>query len=456
MPRIIQRTAKKAKRCPLDRRNLRLRQTPIRSPLDQHIKAPMTNANSGFSTRAIHFGYEPADHQGALVPPIHTSSTFVFPDTAYGGRCFSGEEPGYIYTRIANPTLALLEGRLASLEQGAAAVVFGSGMGAITSTLWSMLDAGDEILVDTTLYGCTFAFLTHGMTRFGVSVRHVDMTDPQALAAAMGPKTRVVYCETPANPNMRLVDIAAVADIAHLGGAKLVIDNTYCTPYLQQPLQRGADVSLHSMTKYLGGHGDLTAGAAIFADAELAQRVRLVGLKDMTGAVMSAHDAHLVMRGLKTLALRMDRHCQSAQQVAELLQRHPQTAVVHFPGLASFAQHALAKRQMRQFGGMIAFELKGGLAAGIRFMDALQLVTRAVSLGDAETLAQHPASMTHSTYTPEERAAHGISEGLVRLSIGLEDIADIVADIEQALDVAAAVSALGTPPVAAPLCREPA
>jgi methionine-gamma-lyase len=393
-----------------------------------------TTISKGFSTRAIHFGYNPADHQGALVPPIYTSATFAFPDAAYGGRCFSGEEAGYFYTRIANPTLALLESRLASLEQGAAAVVVGSGMGAISATLWSMLEPGDEVLADMTLYGCTFAFMTHGLARFGVSIRHVDMTDPNNVAQAMGPNTRVVYFESPANPNMRLVDIEAVSCIAHRGGAKVVVDNTYCTPYLQQPLLLGADVSVHSMTKYLGGHGDLTAGAAIFADAELAQRVRLYGLKDMTGAVMSAMDAHLVMRGLKTLTLRMDRHCQSAQKVAELLQRHPATQVVYFPGLPTFPQHALAKRQMRQFGGMVAFELKGGLQAGIGFMDALQLVTRAVSLGDAETLAQHPASMTHSTYTAEQRAAHGISDGLVRLSVGLEDIEDVLADISQALD----------------------
>ena len=391
---------------------------------------------SGFSTRAIHFGYNPADNQGALVPPIHTSATYAFPDAAYGGRCFAGTEAGYFYTRVANPTLALLEGRLACLEEGAGAVVFGSGMGAITATLWSMLEQGDEVLADLTLYGCTFSFLNHGLTRFGVTVRHVDMTNPANVAQAMGPKTKLVYFETPANPNMRMVDIAAVAAIAHAGGAKVVVDNTYCTPYLQQPLLLGADASVHSMTKYLGGHGDLTAGAAIFADAELALRVRLFGLKDMTGAVMSAHDAHLVMRGLKTLTLRMDRHCQSAQKVAELLQSHAATEVVHFPGLPSFAQHDLAKRQMRQFGGMVAFELKGGLQAGIRFMDALKLVTRAVSLGDAETLAQHPASMTHSTYTPEERKSHGISEGLVRLSVGLEDIDDVLTDIQQALDCA--------------------
>jgi len=389
---------------------------------------------SGFSTRAIHFGYDASQHQGALVPPIYTSSTYSFPDAAYGGRCFAGTEAGYFYTRISNPTLALLEGRLASLEEGAGAVVFGSGMGAITSTLWSLLEQGDEILADLTVYGCTFAFLNHGLTRYGVTVRHVDMCDPANVAQAMGPRTKVVYFETPANPNMRMVDIAAIAAIAHAGKATVVVDNTYCTPYLQQPLLLGADVSVHSMTKYLGGHGDLTAGAAVFADAELAQRVRLFGLKDMTGAVMSAQDAHLVMRGLKTLTLRMDRHCQSAQKVAELLQGHRATEVVHFPGLPGNRFHALARRQMRQFGGMVAFELKGGLEAGIRFMDALQLITRAVSLGDAETLAQHPASMTHATYTPEQRAAHGIAEGLVRISVGLEDPDDILQDLQQALD----------------------
>jgi methionine-gamma-lyase len=391
---------------------------------------------AGFSTRAIHHGYQPAQHHGALVPPIYTSATYAFPDAAYGGRCFAGTEPGYFYTRVTNPTLALLESRLTSLEEGAGAVVFGSGMGAISATLWSMLEQGDEVLADLTLYGCTFALLNHGLTRFGVAVRHVDMTDPANVARAMGANTKVVFLESPANPNMRLVDIAAVSAIAHAGGAKVVVDNTYCTPYLQQPLLLGADVSVHSMTKYLGGHGDLMAGAAIFSDAELALRVRLFGLKDMTGAVMSAQDAHLVMRGLKTLSLRMDRHCQSAQKVAELLQAHAATQVVYFPGLPTFAQHDLAKRQMRQFGGMVAFELKGGMQAGIRFMDALQLVTRAVSLGDAETLAQHPASMTHSSYTPEERQAHGISEGLVRLSVGLEDCADVLADIAQALDCA--------------------
>ncbi len=403
----------------------------------------MHSSTQGFSTRAIHHGYNSQDHHGALVPPIYTSSTYSFPDTAFGGRCFSGEENGYFYTRISNPTLALLEARLASLEQGEGAVVFGSGMGAITATLWSMLQPGDEILADQTLYGCTFSFLHHGLERFGVRVRHADLSDTEQLAQHITAQTKLVYFETPANPNMRMVDIAAVVAVARTVGAKVVVDNTYCTPYLQQPLLLGADVSVHSMTKYLGGHGDLTAGAAIFASAELAQQVRLFGLKDMTGAVMSAFDAHLVMRGLKTLALRMERHSHSALAVAQMLQAHPAVAQVYYPGLPGFAQHALAQRQMRLFGGMLALELHGGLQAGMRFMDALSLVTRAVSLGDAETLAQHPASMTHSTYTPQERAAHGISDGLVRLSVGLEDLQDILADLHQALERVGAGAAAG-------------
>ena len=391
----------------------------------------------GFSTRAIHLGYEPQDHHGALVPPIYATATFAFPDAAYGGRCFAGEEAGHFYTRISNPTLALLETRMASLEQGAGAVAFGSGMGAITATLWTMLTPGDELISDITLYGCTFSFFNHGLSRFGVKVRYIDMTDLDAVEQALSEHTekrRVLYFESPANPNMRLVDIAAVCTLAKQHAAKVVVDNTYCTPYLQLPLTMGAHAVVHSATKYLGGHGDLTAGIAVFADAELAMNVRLYGLKDMTGAVMSAQDAHLVMRGLKTLSLRLDRHCDSAETIAKVLEAHTITDKVCYPGLASFAQHELATRQMKRYGGMIAFELKGGMQAGIRFMDALRLVTRAVSLGDAESLAQHPASMTHSTYTPEQRAAHGISDGLIRLSVGLEDVQDILADLQQALD----------------------
>lgn len=404
---------------------------------------------SGFSTKAIHHGYDPRDHQGALVPPVYLTSTFTFASAEQGGRCFAGEAPGYIYTRIANPTLALLESRMAALEGGAAAIAFGSGMGAITATLWTLLRPGDQIVVDKTLYGCTFAFLHHGIGQFGVRVTHVDMTDPVAVERAMAGNPKLVYFESPANPNMRLVDIAAVATVAHRAGALVVVDNTYCSPYLQQPLALGADVVVHSATKYISGHGDVTAGIAVTSSAELADRIRMQGLKDMTGAVLSPQDAALLLRGLKTLALRMDRHCANAMAVARLLQAHPAVAKVHYPGLETDPQHALAKRQMRQPGGMIAFELHGGIEAGMRFIDGLRMVACAVSLGDAESLAQHPASMTHSTYTAEERAAAGISDGMVRLSAGLEDTADLLADIERAL----ATSQLARPACTSPKLR---
>lgn len=390
----------------------------------------------GFSTTAIHHGYDPREHHGALVPPIYLTSTFTFPSAEYGGQCFAGEVAGHFYTRISNPTLALLESRIAALEGGAAAVAFGSGMGAITSTLWTLLRPGDEILADTTLYGCTFAFLHHGIGEFGVKVRHVDMTDLAAVEQALHAGARMVFFETPANPNMRVTDIAAVASLAKRAGALVVVDNTYCTPYLQQPLGLGADVVVHSATKYISGHGDVTAGLAVTASADIAQRIRLQGLKDMTGAALSPQDAALLLRGLKTLALRLDRHCRNAMALARLLAAHPAVERVHFPGLESDPYHALAQRQMRQFGGMLAFELRGGVGAGKRFMNALRLVSRAVSLGDAESLAQHPASMTHSAYTPEQRAAHGISEGLVRLSAGLEDEHDLLGDVAQALAAA--------------------
>lgn len=405
------------------------------------------SSKSGFATRAIHHAYSPSDERGALVPPLHLSSTYAFPNVEQGARLFAGEEKGFFYSRVANPTLDLLERRIAALEGAEAAVAFGSGMGAITATMWTLLSAGDEVVVDRTVYGCTYAFLNHGLTRFGVKVRHVDLTRPEELEQALSPATRVVFFETPANPNLRLIDIAAVAEASHRVGAQVVVDSTFCSPYLQQPIGLGADVVVHSATKYLGGHGDLTAGL-VATRAELAQRIRLEGLKDLTGAVMSPHDAHGILRGLKTLHLRMDRHCDNAQSIAELLAEHPLVEKVSYPGLASFPQRDLARQQMRRPGGMIAFELRGGVEAGRRFMNALELVTRAVSLGDAETLAQHPATMTHSTYTPEERAAHGISEGLIRLSAGLEDIGDLLADLVQALDQAAGASPCAEHPLA--------
>ncbi|UWQ64637.1 methionine gamma-lyase (plasmid) [Leisingera caerulea] len=392
--------------------------------------------SAGFATRAIHHAYNPQDHDGALTPPLHLTSTFTFETAEAGGEMFAGERPGHIYSRISNPTCDLLEQRIAVLEGAEAGLALSSGMGAITAVLWTLLSPGDEVIVDKTLYGCTFAFMRHGLAKWGVTITHVDMTDPENLRAAVSEKTRVVYFETPANPNMRLVDIAATSEIAHAAGATVVVDNTYATPYLTRPIEHGADIVLHSATKYLGGHGDVVAGLVV-GTAEQIGEIRLVGMKDMTGAVMAPFNAMLVLRGIKTLNLRMDRHCATARTVAAYLEAHPAVGAVYFPGLDSFEQHAIAERQMDQPGAMIAFEAKGGLAGGIALMNRLQMIQRAVSLGDAETLIQHPASMTHSTYTPEERAEHGISDGLIRLSVGLEDAEDILADLEQALPPAA-------------------
>lgn len=387
---------------------------------------------SGFATRAIHHAYDPLQNQGALTPPLHLTSTFAFESAEAGGQMFAGDREGHIYSRISNPTSDLLERRIATLEGAEAGLALSSGMGAITAALWTLLAPGDEVIVDKTLYGCTFAYMRHGLAKWGVTITHVDMTNPDNLTTAISDKTRVVYFETPANPNMRLVDIAAVTQIAHRAGATVIVDNTYATPYLTRPIELGADLVVHSATKYLGGHGDVVAGL-IAGSAEMIQSIRLVGMKDMTGAVMAPFNAMLILRGLKTLALRMDRHCATARTVAERLAAHPEVGTVYFPGLPDFPQHALAVRQMDQAGGMIAFELRGGMAAGIDLMNRLTMIQRAVSLGDAETLIQHPASMTHSTYTAEERAAHGISDGLIRLSVGLEDAADILSDLDQAM-----------------------
>lgn len=388
----------------------------------------------GPATRAIHHGYVPADNMLALTPPVHMSSTFVFPDTATGSALFAGETEGHVYSRISNPTVSLLECRMANLEGAEAGLATASGMGAISATLWTLVKPGDEIITDKTLYGCTFAFMRDGLSRFGVRITHVDLREPENLKSAISDQTRIVYFETPANPNMRLVDIAAIAAIARDAGALTIVDNTYATPLLTRPIELGADFVLHSATKYLGGHGDLVAGI-VCGRAEPIHDIRMIGVKDMTGAVMAPLTAMLVMRGLKTLQLRVARHGESGLKIAEWLDSHPAIAAVHYPGLPSHPQHDLARRQMSGFGGMIAFELNGGFDAGTAMMDRLTLIQRAVSLGDAESLIQHPASMTHSTYSREERLEHGISDGLVRLSVGLEDVEDIISDLDTALSV---------------------
>lgn len=388
---------------------------------------------SSFDTRAIHSHYDANQHLGSLAAPIYQTSTYVFKSVEEGGAYFSGEKEGYIYTRINNPTLTLLENRIASLEEAEAAVVFSSGMGAITSTFWALLNPGDELLVDLTVYGCTYAFFHHGLARFGVKVRHIDMSDPNNVAKAITDKTRMIFFESPANPNMRLVDIAAVSEIAHRKKVLVAVDNTYCTPYIQKPITLGADIVIHSLTKYMNGHGD-AMGGAIATSAEYAKQVRLVGLKDMTGACLSPHDANLILRGMKTLPVRMERIVQNTHKIAEYLQSHSQIKSIMYPGLPSFEQYQLAQRQMKLAGGIIACELKGGIEAGKLFLNRLKLFSRAVSLGDCESLAQHPASMTHSTYTREERLKYGISDGLIRLSIGLENVDELIDDIRQAIE----------------------
>jgi methionine gamma-lyase len=404
----------------------------IARPSAERAVMSLRNEQQGFATRAIHLGYDPLDYHGALNPPVFLTSTYAFDKTDSGSQRFAGEAQGYVYGRVGNPTANVLETRLAALEEGEAGLATSSGMGALTAVIWTLTKAGDEIIADKTLYGCTFGLLHHHVQRFGITTRFVDLTDAGNLAAAIGPKTRLVITETPSNPNMRVVDIAAIAEITSKYGALFVVDNTYCTPYLQRPLTLGADIVVHSATKYLGGHGDLLAGVVV-SRKELVDQFRFVGIKEMNGACISAFDAFLVLRGLKTLSLRMDRHCATAERLAHDLAGHPAVERIFYPGLSNHPQHALSARQMKAFGGMIALELKGGLAAGKAFMDATALVTRAVSLGDAETLVQHPASMTHATYAPEERAKHGFTDGLIRLSVGLEDYEDLRADIFGAL-----------------------
>ena len=394
----------------------------------------MSSENYGFSTNAIH-GSSLKDGYGALVTPIYNSSTFIFDSTAQGAARFALEEPGYIYTRIGNPTCAALEETLARLEGGEAALSTVSGMGAITATIWTCISAGEEIVADKTLYGCTFEFFEHHLSRFGVKVHFIEMTREEELRAALNEKTRIVYLETPANPNLKITDIEKTAKIAHEynPAIKVICDNTFASPYLQQPLKLGADIVVHSATKYINGHGDLLAGFVV-SDQETINQIRLVGIKDMTGAFMPANEASLVERGLKTLEIRMQRHCSNAMAVACYLQGNPKVEKVFYPGLEDHEGHDIAAKQMRDFGGMVSFIVKGGREKAAIVADNVKVATLAVSLGATETLIEHPASMTHSPYTEEELEAAGIAPGLIRFSVGLENPEDIIADLQQAFD----------------------
>jgi methionine-gamma-lyase len=390
--------------------------------------------NKGFATKAIHGGSK-KDQYGALATPIHQTATFVFDSADQGGNRFAGKEDGYVYSRMGNPTNTVLEEKLAILEGGQACMSMSSGMGAITSAIWTALKAGDHIVAAKTIYGCTHAFLSHGIARFGVEVSFVDVTDPENVRNAMKENTRVVFLETPANPTLLITDIEEISKIAHESENCIVmVDNTFSTPYIQRPLELGADVVVHSGTKFLNGHGDVIAGFVIGAKAFI-DEVRLFGVKDMTGACLSPFDAYLIIRGMKTLEIRMDRHCENAMAVAEFLEVHPAVENVYYPGLKSFSQYELAKKQMSLSGAVIAFEIKGGVEEGKKVINSVEMCKLAVSLGDPETLIEHPASMTHSSYPQEERLEAGISDGLIRLAVGLENKEDIIADLDQALNL---------------------
>ena len=390
--------------------------------------------NKGFATKAIHGGSK-VDQYGALATPIHQTATFVFDSADQGGNRFAGKEDGYIYSRLGNPTNTVLEEKLAILEGGEACMSMSSGMGAITSAMWTSLKAGDHVVASKTIYGCTHAFLSHGIARFGVEVTFVDVSDPENVRNAMKENTRVVFLETPANPTLLITDIEKIAKIAHeVENCIVMVDNTFSTPYIQRPLELGADVVVHSGTKFLNGHGDVIAGFVIGSKVFI-DEVRLFGVKDMTGACLSPFDAYLIIRGMKTLEIRMDRHCESAMVVAKFLEAHPAVENVYFPGLESFPQYALAKKQMSLPGAVIAFEIKGGVEEGKKVINAVEMCKLAVSLGDPETLIEHPASMTHSSYPQEERLEAGISDGLIRLAVGLENVKDIIADLDKALNL---------------------
>ncbi|QUI64068.1 MULTISPECIES: trans-sulfuration enzyme family protein [Pseudoalteromonas] len=372
------------------------------------------------------------DPHGALTAPLYQTSTFHFKDAAQGAARFAGEEPGYIYTRLGNPTTRELEEKVARLEGMEDAAATATGMGAVSASVLSFLQQGDHMIASSALYGCSFALFAHMLPKFGIEVSFVDLTDEHALRDAVQENTKLLFAETPINPNMTVLDLKMLGEIAKQHELLFVVDNTFMTPLLQKPVNYGADLIVHSATKYLNGHGDVVAGL-VCGSKEHIELIKLTVLKDI-GATISPHDAWLINRGLKTLALRVQRHCQSAQTVAEFLEAHPKVNKVYYPGLPSHPGYQFLGEQMKGAGGVIAFEINGSLEQGEQFINATELCTLAVSLGDPETLIQHPASMTHSPYTQEERLAAGISDGLIRISVGLEDVEDIIDDLKQAFD----------------------
>jgi len=381
-----------------------------------------------FGTKAIHAGVEPDPTTGAIMTPIYQTSTYV--------QESPGRHKGYEYARTQNPTRTVLQNNLAALENGKHGICYSSGLGA-TDAILKLFRPGDEIIASNDLYGGTYRIMVRVFQEFGLKFKFVDLSDPAKLEAAVtsaesSGRTKMVWIETPTNPLLRLVDIEAIAAITKSQGIQLVVDNTFASPYLQNPLDLGADMVLHSVTKYLGGHSDTVMGAIILNDDETAQRLTFI--QNACGAVPGPQDCFLVLRGIKTLHVRMERHCENAQKVAQYLQQHPKVSQVHYPGLESHPGHALAKRQMRGFGGMLSFELTGdSMPEAIRVMESLEVFSLAESLGGVESLCTHPASMTHASIPKEEREKNGLKDTLIRLSVGIEDVDDLIGDLAQAI-----------------------
>ena len=379
-----------------------------------------------FGTKAIHAGQKPDPATGAIMTPIYQSSTFV--------QAEPGKHKGYEYARTGNPTRTALESNLAALEGGAHGLAFSSGMAAMDAVV-RLLGAGDHVVAGDDLYGGTYRLFTKVFSRFGMEFSFVDMAETAGLERVISPSTKLVWIETPTNPLLKVVDIERLVQVAKQSGALVAVDNTFATPFLQQPLALGADVVVHSLTKYLGGHSDVIGGAAITDNAELAEKMAFV--QNAVGAVPGPQDCFLVLRGLKTLHVRMERHCENAMRVARYLEDNPRVGKVYYPGLADHPQHELAARQMSDFGGMISFELSDdSLQRAIKFCAATRVFALAESLGGVESLVEHPAIMTHASIPRDVRESYGLRDSLIRLSVGIEDIEDLLEDLEQALAAA--------------------
>jgi methionine-gamma-lyase len=383
------------------------------------------------STKAIHIGGLEEPIFGEVSVPLFQSSTFSFPNVEEGAARFSGQKPGYIYTRLDNPTVKALEENVAALEGGVAGIAAASGMAAITTIYIAFLDKDAHIVATDAIYGPSRTVLETQLSRFGVASTFVSTSKPENIAQAMQPNTRMVFIETPTNPTLDIVDIRGAAEIAHQHGAVLVVDNTFASPYLQRPIEHGADVVVHSLTKYINGHSDVIGGMIVSSDRELHKKMKRV--MSLFGGIMDPHQAWLILRGVRTLPLRMERSQQNAMKIAEFLTEHPKVAWVRYPGLPDHPQHELAKAQMDGFGAMICFGVKRGIEGGITLMNSVRIITLAVSLGGVESLIEHPASMTHISIPREEREKAGITDELVRLSVGCEDFEDLRDDLDQAL-----------------------